>query len=78
MRVLSKVLTKGSDIIKIILAIFLPPLGVFLERGCNADFFINILLTILGYIPVCPVLAAYLVHAHANRNRVSSTRFTLS
>lgn len=41
-----------SDIIKIIFAIFLPPLGVFLERGCNADFFINILLTILGYIPV--------------------------
>ncbi|EXJ77198.1 plasma membrane proteolipid 3 [Capronia epimyces CBS 606.96] len=40
-----------SDICKIILAIILPPLGVFLERGCNADFFINILLTILGYIP---------------------------
>ena len=39
------------DICKIILAIVLPPLGVFLERGCNADFFINILLTILGYIP---------------------------
>ncbi|KAH9901064.1 hypothetical protein C8Q73DRAFT_636197 [Cubamyces lactineus] len=33
------------------LAILLPPLGVFLERGCNADFLINILLTILGYIP---------------------------
>ncbi|OAL22297.1 plasma membrane proteolipid 3 [Fonsecaea multimorphosa] len=41
----------ASDICKIILAIILPPLGVFLERGCNADFFINILLTILGYIP---------------------------
>ncbi|KEQ59816.1 UPF0057-domain-containing protein [Aureobasidium melanogenum CBS 110374] len=41
----------GSDIIKIILAIILPPLGVFLERGCGADFLINILLTILGYIP---------------------------
>jgi len=40
-----------SDIIKIIFAILLPPLGVFLERGCNADFLINILLTILGYIP---------------------------
>lgn len=40
-----------SDIIKIIFAIILPPLGVFLERGCNADFLINILLTILGYIP---------------------------
>ena len=44
-------LTCRSDIIKIIFAIFLPPLGVFLERGCNADFLINILLTVLGYIP---------------------------
>ncbi|RGP69433.1 plasma membrane proteolipid 3 [Fusarium longipes] len=41
----------ASDICKIILAIILPPVGVFLERGCGADFFINILLTILGYIP---------------------------
>ncbi|KAG7009979.1 plasma membrane proteolipid 3 [Physcia stellaris] len=41
----------ASDICKIILAVLLPPLGVFLERGCNADFLINILLTILGYIP---------------------------
>ncbi|KAL1944566.1 hypothetical protein VTO73DRAFT_2996 [Trametes versicolor] len=32
-------------------AILLPPVGVFLERGCNSDFLINILLTILGYIP---------------------------
>ncbi|QPC77645.1 hypothetical protein HYE68_008397 [Fusarium pseudograminearum] len=38
----------ASDICKIILAIILPPVGVFLERGCGADFFINILLTILG------------------------------
>jgi uncharacterized membrane protein YqaE (UPF0057 family) len=41
-----------SDICKIIFAVVLPPLGVFLERGCNADFLINILLTVLGYIPV--------------------------
>ncbi|KFA45948.1 hypothetical protein S40293_07299 [Stachybotrys chartarum IBT 40293] len=40
-----------SDICKIILAVILPPVGVFLERGCGADFFINILLTILGYLP---------------------------
>jgi uncharacterized membrane protein YqaE (UPF0057 family) len=40
-----------SDICKIILAVILPPLGVFLERGCGADLLINILLTILGYIP---------------------------
>ena len=42
---------RNSDIIKIILAIFLPPVGVFLERGCGADLLINILLTVLGYIP---------------------------
>lgn len=48
----SKMAFTASDIIKLIFAIFLPPLGVFLERGCNADFLINILLTILGYIPV--------------------------
>jgi uncharacterized membrane protein YqaE (UPF0057 family) len=41
----------SSDICKIILAIILPPLGVFLERGCGPDLLINILLTILGYIP---------------------------
>ncbi|KUJ18399.1 UPF0057-domain-containing protein [Mollisia scopiformis] len=41
----------ASDICKIILAVILPPLGVFLERGCGADLLINILLTILGYIP---------------------------
>ncbi|EJD05819.1 UPF0057-domain-containing protein [Fomitiporia mediterranea MF3/22] len=41
----------ASDILKIACAIFIPPVGVFLERGCGADFFINILLTILGYIP---------------------------
>ncbi|KAG7117014.1 Plasma membrane proteolipid 3 like protein [Verticillium longisporum] len=41
----------ASDICKILLAIILPPVGVFLERGCGADLLINILLTILGYIP---------------------------
>ncbi|CAG2176700.1 unnamed protein product [Oppiella nova] len=40
-----------SDICKIILAIFLPPLGVFLEKGCDCDLLINILLCCLGYIP---------------------------
>ncbi|OBZ75339.1 Plasma membrane proteolipid 3, partial [Grifola frondosa] len=31
-------------------AIILPPVGVFLERGCGADFLINIVLTCLGYM----------------------------
>ncbi|KAI8339578.1 UPF0057-domain-containing protein [Chlamydoabsidia padenii] len=41
----------GSDLFKFIFAIILPPLGVFFEKGCNSDFFINIALTILGFIP---------------------------
>ncbi|KAI8329611.1 plasma membrane proteolipid 3 [Choanephora cucurbitarum] len=40
-----------SDICKILFAIILPPLGVLLERGCVCDFWINIALTVLGYIP---------------------------
>lgn len=39
------------DIIRILLAILLPPLGVFLQVGIGAHFWINILLTLLGYIP---------------------------
>jgi uncharacterized membrane protein YqaE (UPF0057 family) len=39
------------DIIRILLAILLPPLGVFLQVGLGLQFWVNILLTLLGYIP---------------------------
>lgn len=39
------------SIIRIILAILLPPLGVFLTVGIRGAFWLNILLTILGYFP---------------------------
>lgn len=39
------------DLVRIILAILLPPLGVFLQVGIGLQFWINILLTLLGYIP---------------------------
>lgn len=39
------------DILRIILAIILPPLGVFLQVGFGKHFWINIILTLLGYIP---------------------------
>ena len=39
------------DIIRIIFAILLPPLGVFLQVGFGKHFLINILLTLLGFIP---------------------------
>ena len=39
------------DLLRILLAILLPPLGVFLQVGIGPQFWINILLTLLGYIP---------------------------
>ncbi len=40
-----------GDLIKIVLAIILPPLGVLLEVGLGKHFWINIILTLLGFIP---------------------------
>lgn len=39
------------DVLRILLSILLPPLGVFLQVGLGGHFWLNILLTILGYIP---------------------------
>tara|TARA_R110000751_G_scaffold47261_4_gene105911 strand:+ start:3157 stop:3366 length:210 start_codon:yes stop_codon:yes gene_type:complete len=43
--------TLPMDLIRIILSILLPPLGVFLQVGIGMQFWVNILLTLLGYIP---------------------------
>ncbi len=39
------------DVVRILLAILLPPLGVFLQVGLGLQFWLNILLTLLGYVP---------------------------
>ena len=39
------------ELLKIVAAIILPPLGVFLQVGLGKHFWLNILLTILGFIP---------------------------
>jgi uncharacterized membrane protein YqaE (UPF0057 family) len=41
----------GGDIIRVIFAILLPPVGVFLQVGLGLHFWLNIILTLLGYIP---------------------------
>ena len=40
-----------KKLLLILLAILLPPLGVLLTRGLSGQFLLNILLTLLGYIP---------------------------
>ncbi|WP_350578354.1 YqaE/Pmp3 family membrane protein [Pseudomonas sp. HY2-MNA-CIBAN-0224] len=39
------------EFLKIIIAILLPPLGVFMQVGFGGAFWLNILLTLCGYIP---------------------------
>jgi len=39
------------DIVRIVLSVLVPPLGVFLQVGLGKQFWLNVLLTILGYVP---------------------------
>jgi uncharacterized membrane protein YqaE (UPF0057 family) len=41
----------GGDVIRIVLAILLPPLGVFFQVGLGFHFWLNIVLTVCGIIP---------------------------
>ena len=42
---------RKHDFIRILLAILLPPLGVFLQVGIGMHFWINLILTLFGYVP---------------------------
>ena len=53
----------ATDPIKIIFAILLPPVGVLLEVGFKGHFWLNILLTLLGYIPGI-IHALYVIFKH--------------
>ena len=39
------------DCLRIVLSVLIPPLGVFLQVGFGLQLWINLLLTLLGYIP---------------------------
>lgn len=39
------------EIIRIILLVIIPPVGVFLKVGIGLHFWLNVLLTLLGYVP---------------------------
>ncbi|MBY5534448.1 YqaE/Pmp3 family membrane protein [Rhizobium leguminosarum] len=50
-----------TDVLRILLAIILPPLGVFLQVGIGLHFWLNILLTLCGYLPGI-VHAIWVIH----------------
>lgn len=41
----------SGDIIRILFAILLPPVGVAMQVGFSSQFWINVILTVLGYFP---------------------------
>ncbi|MBD3315049.1 MAG: YqaE/Pmp3 family membrane protein [Chitinivibrionales bacterium] len=49
------------DVLRYIVAIFLPPVGVFLQVGFGGQFWLNILLTMLGYFPGL-IHAIWIIH----------------
>lgn len=57
--------TLQATIILFVLAIFLPPAAVLIVRGCGAHFCLNILLTLLGWLP--GLLHAWYVVARDDR-----------
>ncbi|MAS87265.1 MAG: YqaE/Pmp3 family membrane protein [Micavibrio sp.] len=40
-----------KDFWRILLSIVLPPIGVAMQEGITKQFWINVLLTLLGYVP---------------------------
>ena len=48
------------DALRLICSIFIPPLGVFMQVGFGLHFWINILLTLMGYVPGV-IHAAYII-----------------
>ncbi|TVU10428.1 hypothetical protein EJB05_43956 [Eragrostis curvula] len=56
--------------LEILLAIILPPLGVFLRFGCcSMEFCICLLLTILGYVPGIIYAIYVLIALGSDRDR---------
>jgi len=40
-----------ANLVRVLLSILIPPLGVFFKVGFGLHFWINIALTVLGYVP---------------------------
>lgn len=41
----------SKDFVRILLALLLPPIGVAMQVGISKQFWINVILTLFGYIP---------------------------
>lgn len=55
------------DLLRILAAIFLPPLGAFLTVGLSSGFWVNLLLTFFGYFPGV-IHAVWLIGTQSGRS----------
>ncbi|KAA1261489.1 Proteolipid membrane potential modulator [Rubripirellula obstinata] len=46
---MSTAVSNQNTLLKVILAILLPPLAVFMDRGVGTQFVLNIVLTLVGF-----------------------------
>ena len=61
------------NLLRILLGVFLPPLGVFLTVGVGPTLLINILLTLLGWLPGSIHAVWVIVKHEENINREEGT-----
>lgn len=62
-----------GDVIRIVLSIIIPPLGVFFRVGFGLHFWLNILLTLLGYVPGL-IHAIWIIASHRTREDLAYKR----
>jgi uncharacterized membrane protein YqaE (UPF0057 family) len=58
-----------KDLTQIIFAIVLPPVGVFLSVGIGTALIINVLLTLLGWLPGV-IHALWVINQQSERSRL--------
>ncbi|MFT4626988.1 MAG: uncharacterized membrane protein YqaE (UPF0057 family) [Myxococcota bacterium] len=63
-----------SDFIRAILGWFIPPVAVFLQAGVGVQLVINIVLTLMGWLPGA-IHAAWVISSHGRNGGGSSTTF---
>jgi uncharacterized membrane protein YqaE (UPF0057 family) len=61
------------NLLRILIGLFLPPLGVFLTVGFGPTLLINILLTLLGWLPGSIHAVWVIVKYEENMNREEGT-----
>ncbi|MEO1272930.1 MAG: YqaE/Pmp3 family membrane protein [Myxococcota bacterium] len=57
------------DVIRVLLSILIPPLGVFLKVGLGLHFWLSLVLTFMGYLPGL-VHAVWVIVSSDNERRL--------